>query len=73
MASEEKLSPLACEPLCAIFFRKPSVYPLSLVKANVDRLRRRCRSPCDQRVGNVDMTAFPALFEPFSRTKKKAG
>ena len=28
----------ACEPLCAIFLRKPSVYPLSLVKANVGRL-----------------------------------
>ncbi len=24
-------------------------------------------------IGNVGMTAFPALFEPFSRTKKKAG
>ena len=73
MASEGMLSPLACEPLCAIFFRKPSVYPLSPVKANVGRLCRRCRSPCDQRVGNVDMTAFLALFDPFSRTKKKAG
>ena len=28
--------------------------------------------PCDQCVGNVGMTVFPALFEPFSRTKKKA-
>ena len=27
-----------CEPLCAIFLREPSVYPLSLVKANVGRL-----------------------------------
>ena len=27
-----------CESLCAIFLRKPSVYPLSLVKANVGRL-----------------------------------
>ena len=27
-----------CVPLCAIFLRKPSVYPLSLVKANVGRL-----------------------------------
>ena len=27
-----------CEPLCAILLRKPSVYPLSLVKANVGRL-----------------------------------
>ena len=32
----------ACEPLCAILLRKPSVYPLSLVKANVGRLCRRC-------------------------------
>ena len=31
-----------CEPLCAIFLRKPSVYPLSSVKANVGRLHRRC-------------------------------
>ena len=27
-----------CEPLCAIFLRKASVYPLSPVKANVGRL-----------------------------------
>ena len=27
-----------CEPLCAILLRKPSVYPLSPVKANVGRL-----------------------------------
>ena len=31
-----------CEPLCAIFLREPSVCPLSLVKANVGRLCRRC-------------------------------
>ena len=28
----------ACEPLCAIFLREPSVYSLSSVKANVSRL-----------------------------------
>ena len=28
----------ACVPLCAIFLGKPSVYPLSPVKANVGRL-----------------------------------
>ena len=28
----------ACEPPCAILLRKPSVYPLSPVKANVGRL-----------------------------------
>ena len=27
-----------CVPLCAIFLRKPSVYPLAPAKANVDRL-----------------------------------
>ena len=27
-----------CEPLCAILLRKPSVYPLSCMKANVGRL-----------------------------------
>ena len=34
----------ACEPLCAIFLRKPSVYPLSLVKANVGRLCERLKN-----------------------------
>ena len=33
-----------CEPLCAIFLRKPSVYPLSLVKANVGRLCERLKN-----------------------------
>ena len=32
----------ACKPVCAILLRKPSVYPRSLVKANVGRLCRRC-------------------------------
>ena len=32
----------ACVPLCAIFLGKPSVYPLSRMKANVGRLCRRC-------------------------------
>ena len=32
----------ACEPLCTILLRKPSVYPRSLVKANVGHLCRRC-------------------------------
>ena len=34
----------ACEPLCAIFLRKPSVYPLSPVKANVGRLCERLKN-----------------------------
>ena len=44
-----------CEPLCAIFLRKPSVYPLSLVKANVGRLCEKLkigiRSGLKQRCG----------------------
>ena len=31
-----------CGPLCAIFLRKPSVYPLSPVKANVGRFVDDC-------------------------------
>ena len=31
-----------CEPLCAIFLRKPSVYPLSPAKANVGRFAGDC-------------------------------
>ena len=33
-----------CEPLCAIFLRKPSVYPLSAVKANVGRLCEKLKN-----------------------------
>ena len=35
---------LPCGPLCAIFRRKPSVYPLSPVKANVGRLCERLKN-----------------------------
>ena len=34
----------ACEPLCAIFLREPSVCPLSLVKANVGRLCEKLKN-----------------------------
>ena len=34
----------ACEPLCAIFLREPSVCPLSLVKANVGRLCKKLKN-----------------------------
>ena len=33
-----------CVPLCAILLRKPSVYPLSPVKANVGRLCERLKN-----------------------------
>ena len=41
---EGKAPASACEPLCAIFLRKPSVYPLSPVKANVGRLCERLKN-----------------------------
>ena len=52
----------ACKPLCAIFLRRPSVYPLSGVRANVSRLceklKNGMRSSLEQRyVGN-----FLAIF-----------
>ena len=54
------------------FEQSRAVYPLSLVKANV----AVCAGGVEVRVTNalesVGMAAFPALFEPFSRTKKKA-
>ena len=34
----------ACEPLCAIFLRDPSVYPLSPVKANVGHLYEKLKT-----------------------------
>ena len=33
-----------CAPLCAILLRKPSVYPISGVKANVGRLCERLKN-----------------------------
>ena len=50
-----KATVLPCVPLCAIFLRKPSVYPLSLVKANVGRLCEKLKigmkSGLEQRCG----------------------
>ena len=34
----------ACKPLCAIFLRKASVYPLSPVKANVGHLCKKLKN-----------------------------
>ena len=39
----------ACKPLCAIFLRKPRVYPLSPVKTNVGRLCEELKSGLKQR------------------------
>ena len=51
-----------CVPLCAIFLRKPSVYPLSLVKANVgrlcERLKNAMKSGLEQRCAGNFLTIF---------------
>ena len=48
----------ACKPLCAILLAKPSVYPLSPVKADVGHLRAKLKSGWEQRCdGN-----FLAIF-----------
>ena len=51
-----------CEPLCAIFRRKPSVYPLSLVKANVghlwEKLKIGMRNGWEQRCGGNFLAIF---------------
>ena len=58
MAEGGKAPVSACVPLCAIFLGKPSVYPLSPVKANVSRLCEKLKSGWEQRCdGN-----FLAIF-----------
>ena len=51
-----------CKPLCAIFLRKPSVYPLSLVKANVGRLweklKNAMKSGLEQHCGGNFLAIF---------------
>ena len=51
-----------CEPLCAIFIRKASVYPLSPVKANVghlcEKLKIGIRSGLKQRCGGNFLAIF---------------
>ena len=52
----------ACEPLCAILLRKPSVYPLSPVKANVghlcEKLKIGMRSGWGQRCDGNFLTIY---------------
>ena len=55
----------ACKPLCAIFLRKPSVYPLSPVKANVGRLWEKLKtgmkSGLKQRCGGNFLAIFAGM------------
>ena len=54
-----------CEPLCAIFLRKPSVYPLSPAKANVGRLCEKLKigmkSDLEQRCGGNFLAIFVGM------------
>ena len=51
-----------CEPLCAILLRKPSVYPLSAVKANVghlcEKLKNAMKSGLEQHYGGNFLVIF---------------
>ena len=56
----------ACEPLCAILLRQPSVYPLSSAKANVGRFAGNCAKTIFYRVIPIDRSrvgVFAAAFE----------
>ena len=49
--AEGKAPVSACEPLCAILLRKPSVYPLSPVKANVGHLCEKLKNAMKSGLG----------------------
>ena len=55
----------ACKRLCAIFLRRPSVYPLSGVKANVgrlcERLKNAMKSGLKQRCGGNFLAIFAGM------------
>ena len=51
-----------CVPLCAIFLRKPSVYPLSGVKANVGHLCEKLKNAMKSGLGRSCSGNFLAIF-----------
>ena len=51
-----------CKPLCAIFLRRPSVYPLSPVKANVGRLCKKLKIRMKSGLGRSCSGNFLAIF-----------
>ena len=59
-----------CEPLCAIFLREPSVCPLSLVKANVGRLREKLKNGMRNGLGQRCGGNFLAIFAGVSIGEK---
>ena len=59
-----------CEPLCAIFIRKASVYPLSPVKANVGRLCERLKNAMKSGLGRSCSGNFLAIVAGVSIGEK---
>ena len=57
---EAPVSP--CGPLCAILLRKPSVYPLSGVRANVGRLCEKLKNAMKSGLGRSCSGNFLAIF-----------
>ena len=51
-----------CEPLCAILLAKPSVYPLSPVKANVGRVWEKLKDAMKSGLGRRCSGNFLAIF-----------
>ena len=51
----------ACKPLCAILLRKPSVYPLSPVKANMGHLYEKLKSGWEQRCDGNFLAIFAGV------------
>ncbi len=66
----------ACKPLCAILLRKPSVYPLLLVKANVGRLceklKNALKSGLEQRCNSNFLAIFVEVILRFFDRLRKA-
>ena len=66
----------ACKPLCAILLRKPSVYPLSPVKANVGRLceklKNAMRNGLEQRCNSNFLAIFVEVILWFFDRLRKA-
>ena len=62
MAGGGKAPVSACEPLCAIFLRKPSVYPFLPTKANVGCLCEKLKNAMKNGLGRSCSGNFLAIF-----------
>ena len=60
--AEGKAPVSACEPLCAILLRKPSVYPHLPAKANVGRLCEKLKNAIRSGLGQRCGGNFLAIF-----------